>query len=166
MAPASRSPDPKWRTAAELLGGTVGGVAQAVSGHPLDTIKVRLQASNTAYAGAVDCARQTLRNEGVRGFFRGLSSPLVSMGILNAAIFTLGATSKRVVAWAAGFDSVKELRTPHVIASAWLTAPFYCLFVCPVDVVKNRLQIQTAEGTARYSGPIDCIVKRRDGNAK
>ncbi len=39
----------QWRAAAELAGGTVGGMLQAVVGHPLDTIKTRLQAQGVHY---------------------------------------------------------------------------------------------------------------------
>jgi solute carrier family 25 carnitine/acylcarnitine transporter 20/29 len=58
-------------------------MAQVVVGHPLDTIKVRLQTQPRgapAYSGMMDCARQTLASEGPSGFFKGMLSPLVMNG--------------------------------------------------------------------------------------
>jgi hypothetical protein len=51
------------RTVAELIGGTVGGVMQTAVGHPLDTIKIRLQSGNTAFTGFWDCLGTTVRTE-------------------------------------------------------------------------------------------------------
>ena len=63
-------------------------MAQTVVGHPLDTIKVRLQTQThpPQYSGALDCARQMLRNEGVLSFGKGMLSPLFAVGKL---IFTV-----------------------------------------------------------------------------
>lgn len=46
------------------LSGLAGGTAQVLTGHPFDTIKVRLQTSNN-YRGAVDCLVRTVRQESV-----------------------------------------------------------------------------------------------------
>merc|ERR1711900_51424 len=93
------------RTALELLGGAVGGVAQAVVGHPLDLVKVRLQGqaqSGTKYKGMVDCGVRTFRQEGVRGLYKGVSVPIACCGVLNATLFTVNGLSKRAVALAVG----------------------------------------------------------------
>lgn len=56
--------------AKDIISGTAGGVAQVVAGHPLDTIKVRLQTQvlgpdgKFPFAGMRDCARQTFHKEG------------------------------------------------------------------------------------------------------
>jgi hypothetical protein len=52
------------------------------SGHPLDTIKVRLQTQSN-YRGAMDCFLKVVKNEGVHSLYRGIGSPLASLTILN-----------------------------------------------------------------------------------
>lgn len=50
------------------------GVAFSVSPlsvFPVDLIKTRLQAQSTVYKTGLDCAREVLRVEGLRGFYRG-----------------------------------------------------------------------------------------------
>jgi len=84
----------------ELLAGTVAGWAQVMVGQPckfpfplattplpafarlttplyalytVDIVKVRLQAGNVQYAGALDCARQLVQTEGAKSFYKGES---------------------------------------------------------------------------------------------
>ena len=61
-----------------VLSGTLGGMAQVLVGHPFDTIKVRLQ---TKEVKAIDCLKNTLKLEGLSGFYRGIASPLVGIGL-------------------------------------------------------------------------------------
>lgn len=48
-----------------LLAGIAAGLAGTTLGHPLDTIKTRLQTQHI-YHGAFHCAREIAKNEGVR----------------------------------------------------------------------------------------------------
>lgn len=43
--------------------------------HPFDTVKVRLQTSSN-YTGMVDCVSKTVKKEGVRGLYKGMSAPI------------------------------------------------------------------------------------------
>eukprot|EP00879_Flechtneria_rotunda_P006816 GHRR01007160.1.p1 GENE.GHRR01007160.1~~GHRR01007160.1.p1 ORF type:complete len:411 (+),score=147.40 GHRR01007160.1:87-1319(+) len=68
----------RWHPATrELVGGVLAGAMNVTSGFPFDTMKVRLQATNGVYTGMTDCFWHIWNTEGVRGFFRGLSSPLI-----------------------------------------------------------------------------------------
>lgn len=66
-----------------LLGGVAGGVAACVT-YPTDIVKRRVQLqgyqgsdlSLPKYNGAIDCVRVMLREEGVRGMYKGLSACL------------------------------------------------------------------------------------------
>lgn len=49
----------------DFIAGSVGGVAQCLSGHPLDTLKVRLQTQPDKYKGTLDCTKKTIADEGV-----------------------------------------------------------------------------------------------------
>ena len=57
----------------DVMGGIVGGCAGIVIGHPLDTIKLRMQAGQ--FSSPTSALSQTLRNEGVRGLYKGMLSP-------------------------------------------------------------------------------------------
>jgi solute carrier family 25 (mitochondrial carnitine/acylcarnitine transporter), member 20/29 len=61
----------------DIFAGTVGGIVIVFAGHPFDTTKIRLQTAPPGYyKGTWDCVRQTLRWEGLKGFYAGVWSPL------------------------------------------------------------------------------------------
>jgi solute carrier family 25 aspartate/glutamate transporter 12/13 len=64
------------------LGGVAGGIgASAV--YPIDLVKTRMQNQRSAvvgellYKNSIDCAKKVYKNEGLRGFYRGLPPQLV-----------------------------------------------------------------------------------------
>lgn len=56
------------------------------AGHPLDTIKVRLQAT-TMYKGTWDCFSQTVKKEGPLGLYKGMGAPLTGVSPMFAVCF-------------------------------------------------------------------------------
>jgi solute carrier family 25 carnitine/acylcarnitine transporter 20/29 len=149
----------------DIAAGTVGGLCTVLVGHPLDTIKVRLQ---TAAPGSglnmLSCMRLTLREEGIRGFYKGMQSPLAGEGFFNAVQFLVYGASKRwLLSRNEGFG-VPQL--PTVAAPGGARAPltlsntrtdlsiieyfmaggltgFACSFVeTPIDLFKSQLQTQ------------------------
>ncbi|KAJ8967474.1 hypothetical protein NQ314_002788 [Rhamnusium bicolor] len=54
------------------------GMAGVIVGHPLDTVKVHLQTqnmNNPKYKGTIHCLRSLLVKEGLKGVYRGVTSP-------------------------------------------------------------------------------------------
>ncbi|KAJ3993444.1 mitochondrial carrier domain-containing protein [Lentinula boryana] len=65
-------------TANELIAGSVGGAAQVLVGHPLDTVKTRAQiAPKGMFKGPMDIIAQTVRKEGFFALYKGMASPLL-----------------------------------------------------------------------------------------
>jgi len=66
------------------LAGASAGVVGWLSIYPLDVIRSRLMSQSPhgdqRFQGAMDCVRQTVRECGVRGLFRGLSVTLLRAG--------------------------------------------------------------------------------------
>lgn len=52
-------------------------LVSTVVGFPLDSIKSRLQVKK--YSSVLDCVKSTFREEGFRGYFRGIGIPLVTI---------------------------------------------------------------------------------------
>ena len=83
----------------DYIAGITGGVAVVLVGHPFDTTKTRLQTAPVGHykgktwegsslihsltfifhihhEGTLDCVKTTFKNEGFKGFYAGLASPL------------------------------------------------------------------------------------------
>lgn len=87
----------------QLTAGTAGGIAISLVGHPMDTIKVRLQTmplpkpgEAPLFTSGLDCAIKTLKKEGPFGFYKGVTSPMYGSAALYAAYFYSFALGKRI----------------------------------------------------------------------
>ncbi|KAI9324665.1 mitochondrial carrier [Zopfochytrium polystomum] len=150
-------PLPTWK---DFVAGSISGMAQVAIGHPLDTIKVRLQLDPTKFKGPIDCFTQTIRNEGVLGLYKGMAAPLVGIGFVNAVVFTSYGWFKMLLADPRSPDA--QLSIPK-IAVAGIGAGIVNSFVAsPIELLKIRLQAQytspsaasVAGGPAVYHGPV------------
>lgn len=112
-------------------------MAGVVVGHPLDTVKIRLQtqeARNPLYKGTADCLRSILMKEGIRGIYRGVASPLVGVAGINAIVFGIYGQAQRQMSNA---DSLKS----HALAGG--VAGLFQSFICsPMELAKSRLQVR------------------------
>ncbi|KAJ2964688.1 hypothetical protein NQZ79_g461 [Umbelopsis isabellina] len=169
QVPAAGFAVPKF--AQDIIAGTIGGWAQVVVGHPFDTIKVRMQTQPNppVYNNAVDCFRALVKEEGPKGLYRGVTSPLAGIGICNAVLFTANGKFRRLLQ---GEDEKKELSLGQ-IGVAGLGAGFVMAFFnCPVELLKVKLQTQSSAGVIgangqlepAYKGVIDCGVRTARAN--
>ncbi|RYG56145.1 solute carrier family 25 protein [archaeon] len=132
-----------------MLGSATAGMIARIPCHPIDTVKARLQVqtqaagSSTAaapYRNFVHALGRVYHEEGVRGLYRGF--PITFMGSAPGTLlyFTsydiANRTLPRVFPWANG-SSVATSFSAGMIAEA-----VSCLFWVPIDVIKERMQIQ------------------------
>ncbi|KAJ1666346.1 hypothetical protein IW140_001075 [Coemansia sp. RSA 1813] len=139
----------------DFVAGSLAGAAQVAVGHPLDTIKVRMQIEGSSvFKGPMDCLTKTVRNEGILGLYKGMSSPLVGIAAVNSLLF-----------WAYSYG--KALQTGSVaitpsldqIAAAGAAAGAINSFLAsPVELLKVRLQVQysttAGDGSVLFKGPV------------
>ncbi|KAH7374561.1 mitochondrial tricarboxylate transporter [Plectosphaerella cucumerina] len=71
-----------------MLGG-ISGVFTVYASMPFDNIKTRMQRVDSRYSGMLDCARQTLRADGLGAFWRGTSPRLVRLTLSSGITFTV-----------------------------------------------------------------------------
>ncbi|OMJ10809.1 Mitochondrial substrate carrier family protein S [Smittium culicis] len=149
--------------AVEFFAGTMGGWAQVFSGHPFDTIKVRLQ-TNSSYSGAMQCLTQTLKNEGISGLYRGVASPLAGIGFCNAVLFTANNEFRNLMLSVrrngTTVTRVEHLSTVDMAVAGGLAGSVMALLNCPVELLKVKLQTQDQTlKVKQYNGVFDCLVK-------
>ncbi|MCJ1255203.1 hypothetical protein MMC24_003019 [Lignoscripta atroalba] len=165
-----------------FVAGIFSGIAKLSVGHPFDTIKVRLQTTEKAqFKGPLECLLQTVRNEGVRGLYKGATPPLVGWMFMDSLMLGSLTFYRRILL--ENFFSnptlpsrtIPSIRGPepltpqpsnrlptigHAIAgvmAGWTVS----LIAAPVEHIKARLQIQYAPDKSKrlYKGPIDCTKK-------
>ena len=127
-----------------------GGGTATYSTHWLDTIKVKMQASPTAYPNGMCCLKDTLKIEGVKGLYQGATPALVGHTCKAAVVFTCyGVCEETVKSLMRCQDGSQLTVVQHAMAGATtgITASF---ILCPIELVKCRLQ--ATAGVAHGTG--------------
>ncbi|CVL12515.1 related to carrier protein YMC1, mitochondrial [Fusarium proliferatum] len=154
-----------------FVAGAFSGVAKVSTGHPFDTIKVRLQTSSTSrFRGPWHCLHETISQEGIRGLYKGFTPPLIGFVFMDSIL--LGSFSiyrdyfRRTcpeTSSPAKLPYLNESTRSCLIhgVSGGLAGWTVSLIAAPIEHIKARLQIQyTTTGAQRlYSGPFDCLQK-------
>lgn len=149
-----KGPPPRY---AGFVAGVFSGITKLAVGHPFDTVKVRLQTSNQ-FNGPIDCVKQTIGKEGIRGLYKGATPPLIGWMVMDSIM--LGSlTNYRRLMKDHIYPNEKEL--PLIAKSiSGVFAGWTVSFVAsPIEHIKARLQIQYDATTKVYSGPLNCAYK-------
>lgn len=135
----------------DFFAGFLGGCAGIMVGYPLDTVKVHMQTQdcrNPKYRGTWDCLRSILAKESVSGLYKGMTSPIAGVAVVNAIIFGVYGSTQR------------SLSEPDRLSSYFLAGASAGLAQTPVsspiELAKTRLQLQST-GQGNFRGPMQCL---------
>lgn len=142
--------------------GGFGGICTVITGHPFDTVKVRLQTMaapkpgvEPLYRGTFDCLQKTVTKEGFSGLYKGMGAPLVGIAPIFAISFMGYRVGKELVTPANG----ARLDYGRYFAAGAFSGIFTTSIMAPGERIKCLLQIQHGEAVKVYSGPVDCAKK-------
>lgn len=162
-----------------MVAGAIAGSLGVAAVYPLELCRVRLQVqvAHRDWSGMWDCLAKTIRGEGLRGLYKGASSPILGATLTKTVNFgVFGAVLQRLTPDQGSPPSPLHITTAGIVGA--LAASF---ILTPVDRAKILLQVQRsareralAEGrplsavplpgelpTTNYSGPLD--VWRQQG---
>ncbi|KAJ2611241.1 mitochondrial ornithine carrier protein [Coemansia sp. RSA 1365] len=157
----------------DLAYGSLAGMVGKTIEYPFDTVKVRLQTSDSqVFSGTLDCLKQTWQHEGFRGFYRGLTSPLLGAMAETAAVFYAYNRIQSVIRSASSASPGNApLPLPQLFLSGALSGVICAFILSPVELVKCKLQVENVQGysaqpnastanasAARFSGPLSVVV--------
>lgn len=129
------------------------GAAGVLVGHPFDTIKVHLQTQNPKnpiYRGTFHCFKSIVAKDSVTGLYRGISSPMAGVALVNAIVFGVYGNIQRK---SSDPNSIKS----HFLAgsAAGLAQSVVC---SPMELIKTRLQLQSQNPRSKqFTGTLDCL---------
>ncbi len=141
----------------EACAGAVGGASGVLFGHPLDTLRIRLQ-----QPGAQPTLRavfnQTVQREGFSALWKGLSSPLLTASAQNAVCFHSFAAAGRALA-----QPDLPLSALDVYLAGCVAGAATAVLVTPVDLLKTQLQVRVGSGGPAGPLSLAAAIVRREG---
>ncbi|XP_031252691.1 mitochondrial arginine transporter BAC2 [Pistacia vera] len=150
----------------EFVAGGFGGIAGIFAGYPLDTVRILQQNSNSG--SAFNILRRLVATEGPQALYRGMGAPLASVTFQNAMVFQIYAILSRAL------DRSVPANDPPSYKGVALggvgTGAIQSIILCPVELVKIRLQLQStyharSHQADRQKGPVDVArsILRKEG---
>jgi len=159
-----KTPSQKLTLGEIMFAGGFSAIPTTVLMAPIERIKCLLQIQAGAsgpqkYSGMVDCAKQLLKEGGMKSLFRGWEATLIRDIPGSVAYFGVNEALKRL--FAAGGD-VSEVSAAGKLCAGGLAGVANWMVAIPPDTIKSRLQT-APEG--KYSGFMDVYreLMRKEG---
>ncbi|EEC18452.1 carrier protein, putative, partial [Ixodes scapularis] len=150
-----------------LLAGVTGGVTSTLVLHPLDLLKIRLAVndgqlkSRPQYRGILNAVSTIIKEEGIRGLYRGVAPNCWGAGTSWGLYFLLYQALVRSMR-EGNISFMSNMLTGFLLA---LTGLLTLVITNPITMVKTRMCLQYADhhmdvpATRRYSGMLDAFHK-------
>lgn len=161
-----------WR---DSVSAAIGSGCCVYVGMPCDVVKLRLQTqfqtagAERAYRGFLHCFASILKKEGIRALWKG-ATPAWSGALLeNVALLTANGAFQRLFlrndeqshshshSSSEPPQSLGELPTWQYYLCGGLSGLVSSVALCPMEVMKVRLQFQI--GSSTFTGPLDCLAQ-------
>ena len=107
---------PTW---AHAVAGQMAGMVGLFVVHPIDTVKIRIQANGGA---ALATASSLVNRDGPLALYRGIGAPMVAYGLINAVAFSTNTAVSRYLGGGSARDSSANAAT--VPADPAATSPY------------------------------------------
>ncbi|KAJ2303147.1 mitochondrial aspartate-glutamate transporter agc1, partial [Coemansia sp. RSA 2705] len=145
-------PSPGVKLLAKLGNGAIAGVTGVSIIFPLDMVKTRLQNQKPIngrlpYSGGIDCFRQIVAKEGVRGLYRGLVPNLAGVTPEKAIKLAVNDIMRGALAQHAG---TKPEKLPVVYGALAGASAGLCQVIAtnPMEIVKIQMQVAATNPVA------------------
>lgn len=157
LRPFSAEDDESLSVVQHMFAGGVAGMCEHMVMFPVDSLKTRMQSyehATSPSSGIIRTTRAVIANEGPMALWRGIGAVAISAGPAHAFYFAAYEAARTVLAPDHATDGQHH---PVATALAGVSATFAADgLMCPMDVVKQRLQLAPA-GT--YSSVLNCILR-------
>lgn len=130
----------------DITFGSIAGTVGKVVEYPFDTVKVRLQSQPDhlplRYKGPLDCFRQSVQYDGIRGLYRGVSAPLAGAAAETACLFwSYGIAKGLLTSFVLTGDRNDDLPLSALVTAGAMSGGVTSIVLTPIELVKCRMQV-------------------------
>ena len=131
------------------------GFISRICCHPIDTCKARIQSTQSGIGmNLKTCFSHIWKTEGIGGLYRGIGIAAVGSAPAGCLYLSTYEYSKKILAKAGLGDNMRFL--PDFM-SGFMAETVSCSLWVPIDVIKERLQVQGKTVSGRYLNSIHAI---------
>ncbi|KAK5706597.1 mitochondrial ornithine carrier protein [Elasticomyces elasticus] len=143
----------------DIAFGSIAGTVGKIVEYPFDTVKVRLQSQPDhlplRYTGPLDCFRQSVSQDGLRGLYRGVSAPLFGAAAETACLFWSYSVAQDVLKrTVVKVKDGEELPLGALITAGAMSGGLTATILTPIELVKCRMQVS---GSSASPSPLTVI---------
>uniref|UniRef100_A0A7N0VB95 Mitochondrial carrier protein n=1 Tax=Kalanchoe fedtschenkoi TaxID=63787 RepID=A0A7N0VB95_KALFE len=157
---------------ANAAGGLTSAMAAQFVWTPIDVISQRLMVqtpgknlmaskiNQVKYSGGIDAFQKIVRQDGVRGLYRGFGVSILTYAPSNAVWWASYSTAHRLI-WGSvsSADESSNLKSLAVqAASAAMASGVSALITTPLDTIKTRMQVLDGCGSRSIAGTVKDLV--------
>ncbi|CAF1358153.1 unnamed protein product [Adineta steineri] len=124
----------------DFLSGITGATASVYVGQPLDTIKTKLQTFPNHYKNSLDCGQKIFYRDGLRGFYAGTLPSVLANAAENGILFMAYGQCQNMIALVRNKTDKEQLTPLENMAAGSFAAVFSSFALCPVELIKCRIQ--------------------------
>lgn len=137
-----------------MISGLFSGSIAKLFTHPIDTVKAKIQVE-TGKSKILNVFQTTMKNEGLRGLYKGL--PVSIVGSMPASVLYFGSyewAKKKLLT----FKNFSQGEFLMYFLGGMFAETISCLIYVPVDVIKERRQVQNNLKSYAYKSDLDALV--------
>ncbi|KAK3655704.1 mitochondrial ornithine carrier protein [Elasticomyces elasticus] len=143
----------------DIAFGSIAGTVGKIVEYPFDTVKVRLQSQPDhlplRYTGPLDCFRQSVSQDGLRGLYRGVSAPLFGAAAETACLFWSYSVAQDVLKrTVVKVKDGEDLPLGALITAGAMSGGLTATILTPIELVKCRMQVS---GSSASPSPLTVI---------
>jgi mitochondrial ornithine carrier protein len=142
-------------------------MAGKVIEYPFDTVKVRLQSQPDnrplRYKGPLDCFQQSIRQDGFRGLYRGISAPLVGAALEISSLFVWEQAAQKAIISTGLYPRDSPLPLSALYLTGSIAGAFTSLVLTPIELIKCKMQVpamSSSDGIIRTAQSPFSIIRQ------
>jgi len=131
----------------DITFGSFAGIVGKVVEYPFDTVKVRLQSQPDhlplQYNGPLDCFRQSIQKDGIRGLYRGVSAPFAGAAAETACLFWTYRLAQNFLrtTYYTNVSPQEALPLNGLVTAGAISGGITSVILTPIELVKCRMQV-------------------------
>lgn len=139
-----------------MISGLFSGSMAKMITHPIDTLKARVQVETKANEKMSHALKTLVQKEGLAGLYRGIGVAVLGSLPANVLYFGTYEFCKKHLLFLNYFQGSEFLK---YFISGICAETVACLIYVPVDIIKERRQVQTKVKTYHYKSDLDALFQ-------